>query len=262
MTDAQPTPAEDVRRLLLNHHDATFCTVSADEQTAGIPFGSVVPFQLTAEGAPVVLISDIAQHTRNVLADPRASLLVREPGLEDDPQTGWRITLMGEMHRYVTGAPAHAIDRQVDEDWLARLHARYLAVVPKADKYLETHGFHYYGLTLRRVRYIGGFGRIHWVDAADVLRAPEVEGAARIVEHMNDDHADALQDYCEGFRGYRPERARMLAVDPAGFHVQAENPDKLEFFGFPEEIDGERARHAFVDLLKVARAKIPAPAQG
>jgi len=75
----------------------TLATISADPGTKGYPFGSVVPYALDDAGGPIVRIADIAQHTRNLKADPRASLLVRPEPTDGDPQATWRVTLVGRM---------------------------------------------------------------------------------------------------------------------------------------------------------------------
>ena len=93
--------AATARGWLLQVSAGTLCTSSAQRGIEGYPFGSVVPFALTAEGLPYVLIADIAAHTANLRRDPRASLFVRQPEreVEGDPQSGWRVTVLGEMQR-------------------------------------------------------------------------------------------------------------------------------------------------------------------
>lgn len=236
------TPEAMARQWLLGTPSGTLSTLSADDQTAGWPFGSIVPFALTAEGAPLIFTANIAQHTRNIEADPRASLLVQQQGLTDDPQQGWRLTLLGRMVR-VEGS---------DE-----LDARYRERVRHARSYREAHDFGYWQLEVTRVRYIAGFGRIRWLPAEAVRRDPDgsgfAEARARIIEHMNGDHTEALREYCVGSRGYRPERARLIHVDPAGFLVETEQPDRVEHFSFEKEITAEEAREVFVSLLQRAR---------
>src|SRR3954467_15896902 len=90
-------PAQDVRRWLLENKVATFATLSVDARCPGSPFCSIVPFALDPRGRPLIQIASIAAHTKNVQADPRASLFVHEG--TDDPQAGWRVTLVGKMTR-------------------------------------------------------------------------------------------------------------------------------------------------------------------
>lgn len=254
----ESTPASEVRGHLHGARSGALATICAVPELAGIPFGSVVPFALTARGEPVILTASIAQHTRNIKADARASLMVQQPDVQGDPQTGWRVTLMGTMERLVVESDEGPA-RQISAEEMAQVAARYREVVPAADRYHNTHNFEYWVMNVQRVRYIGGFGKIHWVEADDYLVEPApLEGAERIIEHMNDDHADAIVDYCHGLAGFQPAAARLTAVDSGGFFVEAD--DKLHRFSFEAPIDGEGARHAFVDLLKHARERIGAGA--
>ncbi len=238
-----------VRARLIERTFGALATISADAATLGWPFGSIAPYALTAEGAPAILAADIAQHTRNLRRDARASLLVHEPvGPGGDPQAGWRVTLLGTMRPVKDGAA------------LEELHARYVERVPGAPAYFRTHGFGYWVMDVVRARWIGGFGDIHWLEARDVLRDPGGEGMAaaapRIVEHMNEDHADALAAICEARCGFRPEAARMTAVDRAGFLVRTSGPDRLVHISFGREIRASEAREVFVELARTARAAL------
>lgn len=238
--------ADEIRRRLLETPAGALATLSADPATEGYPFGSILPFALTPEGAPIVLLAGIAQHTRNLKRDPRCSLLVHEPAAAGgDPQAGWRVTLLGRM-------------RPIEAD--EGLHARYCERVPGAEAYLETHDFAYWRLDLERVRWIGGFGEISWIEAREVLRDPRGAGvgaaAAAIVGHMNEDHEAALLAICEAFRGRRPAAARKVDLDRAGFFVRTSGPDRLEYFSFGREIAAAEAREVFVALTKKARAAL------
>jgi hypothetical protein len=245
-------PAAEARRGLLERTSGALATLSADAATAGWPFGSVVPFALTPEGAPAILIADIAQHTRNLRSDPRASLLVQQREDAGDPQAGWRVTLLGRMRPVVDAAAVEA------------LHARYVERVPGAPGYLDTHGFGYWVMDVVRARWIGGFGDICWLEAADVLRDPGGEGigAARamVVEHMNADHADALAAICEARAGFRPTEARMVDLDRAGFALRTREPERLVHVSFGREIAAADAREVFVSLTRDARQKLKAKA--
>jgi heme iron utilization protein len=247
----ETTPAEDVRRWLLENSDGVLGTLSADAHSAGHPFLSVVPFALDERGQPLFQLADIAQHTRNALADARTSLLVREPAMTGDPQAGWRVTLLGSLQRVA--------DPEREECF-----ARFVERTPRAREYEATHGFALYRMSVERVRYIGGFGRICWIPGGDVLRSPRGAGAAEVafaeaaagsVAHMNDDHAHSLVEMCQGLCGFSPESARMLQMDRTGFLVSAQKPDRLCYFSFGREIDAATIRPAVIGVLKKARGR-------
>lgn len=257
-------PASSSRRWLLETHAGTLCTLAARTELEGYPFGSVVPFALDERGRPVIFIAHIAAHTANLRRDPRGSLFVRQPDALDDPQTGWRITVMGRWSRVMSedddadakGAPTERVSR----DELERLHARYAERVPAVDRYDQTHGFAYWRMThVDKVRFIGGFGKICWLGGDEVLRGPDaVEGAAGAVAHMNEDHVENMKEMCRGLYGVDPGDARMTHLEPTGFFVETSAPQRMLWFSFGREVAGDGVRHAIIEVLKRARARTAA----
>jgi len=255
-------PAADVRRWLLETHSATLCTVSARPALAGHPFGSVVPFAVDAQGRPVILIADIAAHTANLKREPRASLFVSDSQAVGDPQTSWRISVMGSFKRVLpTDTDSrHAAEAQlIDPAEYADLHARYLERVPAAEGYIKQHSFDYWRMeTIDTTRYIAGFGRICWVAGDDILRNPMGGGldqaAAPAIDHMNEDHGGNMVEMCTGLYGFTPASARMVGLDATGFRVVTDAPKRELFFSFGREIDAESLRVAVIEVLRRARS--------
>jgi heme iron utilization protein len=248
----EPTHAERVRTLVHGERRGALSTVTADP--AGYPFGSVVSFGLTDDGDPLLFVSLMAEHTQNALRDPRASLLVTEPVPEGaDPLASARVTLLGLL------APIDADD----ERDVAR--ARYLEANPAASYYIDYGDFTFLRLTVERIRYVGGYGRMSWVDAVDYRDAtpdPLVDAAAGIIEHMNADHADSQVLFCRHFAGLTDtESAAMSAVDRYGFDLVAVSPEHRTAvrLAFPDECSsGDEVRRAMVAMVAEARAAAPA----
>jgi hypothetical protein len=180
-TSAAKSAAAAARDLLCRCYDGVLATLSVD--VAGYPFGSVVPYCLDQHGRPLILIASIAQHTKNIRADARVSLTVFDRN-EPDLQAAGRVTVLGDA-------------RRLDEHERA-LALRYYRYFPQSHDYDRTHDFGFYALEPRRIRYIGGFGAIHWFEpAAMLVRNPfDAEAESGIVEHMNADHAAAIRHYC------------------------------------------------------------------
>lgn len=235
--------ARDALRMVRRRGDGVLCTIS--RKVAGWPFGSAAPYALDARGEPLLLISALAEHTRNIKADDRVSLFVQEQPAGGDVQAHGRVTLMGRAHR------VH--EAEAEDGW-----ARYLARVPSAATYGGAHDFSLYGISLEQVRYIGGFGRIFWLDAEQLRLDPAADplaaGATGILAHMNHDHADTLVLYCRAFRGLEVERATMVGIDQFGFDVQ--HPGGRIRFDFEEPATPATIRGVLVDLAKRARAKL------
>lgn len=144
--------ADAVRRLLFEGRFGVLSTISLKPE--GYPFGSLVPFAQGSRGAPTLLLSALAQHTKNLQADSRASLLVMQPGAED-PQQAPRAALIGRALR-LQGAEA--------EDAAARFLKRH----PRAGAYLALD-FALWQLDVAEVRYVGGFAQAAWVSGSEVL---------------------------------------------------------------------------------------------
>lgn len=213
----------------------------------GFPFASIMPYGLEVGGQPTFLISSMAMHTQNLAADPRASLLVVQPGWSDDPLAGARATLIGEV-------------RRSDAATTASLRDEYLARHPNARYWVDFDDFAFYAMNVVDVYYVAGFGAMGWVAADDYGGAtpdPLVDVESAIVGHMNADHADALVVYCRHYAGIEAESATMTAVDRMGFRMRARVGEGLKGVrvNFPAEVrSSEEARKVLVAMLRDARA--------
>ncbi|MCU1653463.1 MAG: hypothetical protein JWQ60_4612, partial [Pseudonocardia sp.] len=145
----EPTDAERARTIVTAGRTAALSTVAAD--SGGVPFGSLVAHAVDELGRPLLCLSDLAEHSRNLTADPRASVLVTEAG-DGDPLASGRVTLLGEVSVLAGDERATAL-------------ASYKAVHPDAF-YVEFSDFRIYRLEVTSARFVGGFGRMSWVDAA------------------------------------------------------------------------------------------------
>jgi putative heme iron utilization protein len=142
-----------LRQLLLAERQAVLATLSA--RRTGWPFASVAPYALDADGQPLLLLSELAEHTRNLRVDPRASLLVQDSAALDDPQAGARVTLLGTLEQ--TG----------DEDARTAFVARH----PQAAEYLMLGDFRMWRLNVSEARYVSGFGAMGWLEGETVRAA-------------------------------------------------------------------------------------------
>ena len=240
----EPTHAERARTLVHATRVGAFATVSVD--FPGYPFGSVVSYALDDDGNPILLLSDIAEHTRNLKADARASLMATEDDRPGDVLALGRVTLIGDLE-------------SVPSEQREAIRATYLAAHPKA-LYADFGDFNFYRLAVNSVRYVGGFGHMSWVEAADYAASeadPLRSEQTSILEHMNNDHADALVIYAKTF-GNAPQAtgATMLTCDRYGFDMLIEAPDGKHAVRVPfgESIDTPDAvRQAMIRLVAEGR---------
>lgn len=239
-----PSHAERARTLVASQKTGTLCTVARDPE--GYPYGSFVTFALDGPD-PVFLISTLAAHTKNLEGDGRASLLVAEHG-EGDPLAYGRVTLVGDAAKLDDPGPAREA---------------FLAAHPNAAYYADFSDFAFWKLRVTSVRYIGGYGRMSWVEVAD-WRGAEADPLAAhvdgIVSHMNEDHADALVSYARAFtRATEAEQVTMSHIDRYGFEmsVETERGPRPARIAFEAEIaTPQEARKALVAMVKAARAKL------
>ena len=240
----EPSHAEKVRTLLASERLGTLATQS--QRHPGFPFASLMPFALTADVSPLFLISGMAIHTQNLVADPRASLLVMQSGGEADPLGAARATLLGNVRRV---------------DATGELRALYLARHPNAKYWIDFSDFSFFQLEVTDVYFVGGFGVMGWVAATDYAAAeadPLVDAAATIIEHMNNDHGDALRDITRRFGNLEAEEAAMVAVDRLGFVVRARTAQGMKGvrIQFPEPVTSrEDARKVLVAMTREARSQ-------
>lgn len=224
------------RRYLRRHRHGVLSTLS--KKFDGYPFGSVVPYAADHAGRPLLLISRLAEHTKNITADPRASLIVHTPDV--DPQAAARVTLIG-----------NAVP--VDDD-LAAVKARYLGYFPDAQRLVALGDFAFHRIDPLAVRFIGGFGAIHWIAAANYAPPNHALAAceADIIAHMNTDHADTLRNCCRHFKQHDAATVAMVGVDCDGFDVRADGT--LLRFDFEEPVtDAHGVRRALVALARETR---------
>ena len=242
-TAPEPTYSEKVRTLLASERLGTLATQSV--RHPGWPFASVMPYALDENAAPLFLISAMAIHTQNLIADPRASLLVMQSGAGSDPLGSPRATLLGTTSRI--------------SDVSESLRAAYLERHPSARYWIDFSDFAFFRLDVTDVYFVGGFGVMGWVEAVDYVSAspdPLMDSAAGILEHMNTDHADALRHITRHYGNLAAEEATMVAVDRLGFTVRARTAEGMKGtrIAFPEEVRSrEDARRVLVAMTRAAR---------
>ena len=228
--------ARQARELVRGYRSGVLSSHSA--KFPGYPYGSALPYVCDQAGRPVVLISHLAEHTHNIEADPRASFIVCASG--PDLQAQPRVTILG------TAQPAP--DQRASA-------TRYLRFYPEHEQYLQIGGFRFFAIDPVQVRYIQGFGGLHWILGESYLAGSPLEAAAAdILQHMNEDHADALRDYCRHVHGVTPAHAEMVGIDGDGFDVSADGA--LLRIPFPEPVANPgQVRGALIALANASRGR-------
>jgi len=238
----RPSAAEEARTLVASTNTATLATLTA----TGDPWASFVTYGLL-DGAPVLCVSNLAEHGRNLAADPRASLSVVVPSEDPDPQAWARVTLAGVAER-PTGDEAAAARRA------------HLAAVAAAERYIDFSDFTLWVLRVHRVRWYGGYGRMdHATGEAYAAARPDPvrPRAAAAIAHLNTDHADSLCAIARTLGGH-PEAtaATCTGVDRYGLDLSVLTPggNTHARVGFAAPVDSaDDLRSATVELAQRAR---------
>jgi putative heme iron utilization protein len=198
-------PNQAAKKLMREARSGAVATLMAG---SGDPYCSLVNVASASDGSPLLLISRLAVHTKNILVDPRVSLMLDERK-EGDPLEGARVMLMGRA--------------SITDDPEAR--RRYLVRQPEAEMFAGFGDFAFYKIDLTGAHLVAGFGRIVDLKAADLLTdlsdADAMMTAEReVIEHMNRDHAEAVRLYATRLLGAPDGDWRVVGCDPEGLELQ------------------------------------------
>ncbi|MGA9667114.1 MAG: DUF2470 domain-containing protein [Gallionella sp.] len=228
--------AREARGMLRSHRYGVLSTLS--KKIDGYPFGSIATYLVDHDGSLMIFISTLAEHTKNIGHDSRVSLITHEQR-DADIQAQGRVTVVGDA----------SPERDREQAGL-----RYLRYFPEAKTYFEMHDFSFYRIRPVAVRYIGGFGRIHWVDIGDyqVQPYPLIGQESGVIAHMNSDHQDTMRNYCRHFHQLAATDVEMLGLDCDGFDVRADG-NVLRFDFDQPVMDAQQARTVLVEMARVAK---------
>jgi hypothetical protein len=196
--------------LHLLHQVAAGTLATHSRQPEGFPYPSILPFAPDARHRPTILVSRLAEHTRNLQGDPRAGFLVAHAP-DGDVLNGQRVTLLGSFE---TVEPTPAVV------------GRYLRYHPDAERYLALGDFSFWVMTLERMRYIGGFGAMGWLDGNELDP----------FEPLGFDEERALLEFFDA-HPQRPDHLELIGIDRYGADLKHE---------------GARSRFTFDEVAKNA----------
>ena len=240
----EPSFAERVHTLVHLGRVGSLSTLSRKQP--GFPFGSVMPYGLDEQGRPIFLISTMAMHTQNLKADPRASLLVTQESGDGDPLGASRVTLIGNV---VFVPEAH----------VAAAREAYLARHPNGKYWVDFEDFSFYRLEVVDIYFVGGFGVMGWVTAAeygDSQPDPLADAIGEIIQHMNAEHKDAMVLLARKFAHIEAQEATMTAVDRLGFHLRLKTSEGMKGarIAFLREVrNSAETRNVLVEMVREAR---------
>jgi putative heme iron utilization protein len=233
-------PFRDVRDLIRRCDRAALATTLPGDGGPW-PYASLVLVAVDHDLSPILLMSDLAEHSKAIAADPRVALLFDGTAGLAQPLTGPRVTLMGRAAR-------------TEDD---RMKQRFLRHHPDAAMYAGFGDFHVYRVTLERTHLVGGFGKIRWIAPSELLAVPPLRELAEseegIVAHMNQDHADAVQLYAEKLLNLPGTEWTMTGIDAEGIDLR--RAGEVARLPFETPMTGpDQARPVLVSLVAKARS--------
>lgn len=230
------------RSLLRRSRQGALATLMAE---SGDPYCSLVNVASHVDASPILLISRLALHTKNILADNRVSLMLDERAA-GDPLEGARIMLAGRAE-------------EASDEAAGILRLRYLNAHPSAEAFVDFKDFSFFRIVPSGAHLVAGFGRI--IDLTPAQFLTKIDDASELleaeqgaVEHMNEDHREAMNLYATRLLGAEPADWTCTGCDPDGMDMQAgETVLRLDF---PERVtSGTGLRKMLVRLAGEARAK-------
>ena len=238
----RPSAAEEARTIAASTNTGTLATLTAD----GDPWASFVTYGLLG-GAPVLSVSNLAEHGRNLAGDRRASIAIVAAGTQADPLASGRITLAGY------------VEEPLGDERIAAREA-HLAAVAAAKYYIDYSDFSLWVLRVARVRWVGGYGRMDSTSGQAYTEAepdPVTPLSAGAVTHLNDDHAESLVAMARVLGGYPDTTAATCTgADRYGLDLRLTTERGLAYtrVGYPKPIDSiDELRSAAIELTRRAR---------
>lgn len=219
----RPTDVEAVRLARTLLRSSRYGSLGVLDPKSGAPQVSRVSVATDIDGAPLILVSNLSGHTAGLIADPRCSLLLGEPG-KGDPLAHPRITISCQATRLERGTPA-----QQKAEW------RFLSRHPKAKLYAGFPDFNWFKLDPQGASLNGGFGKAYALERTDLLTLSAANDALAgaeqsAVNHMNADHADAISIYAQAFAGGPAGAWRLTGIDAEGIDIAQGDENRRLFF--------------------------------
>ena len=203
--------------LLRNSSEGVLSTISVRNE--GYPFGSFVTYITDVDRSIIIYASNIAQHTINLKANSKSCLTLFKIDDDLDKQNSSRMTLLGDLQSMP--------EKEIDET-----RTRFEEFLPESKKYAAMHDFNFYRLHIDQIRWIGGFGKIAWLDNKDwkQFKPKWMSNQTSIIDHMNKDHTKNISASLNAQHNIQDPEAKMFVLSIDGYFVKSE--DKIYFISF------------------------------
>ena len=219
MNTKQKEYEKDAVSLLRNASEGVLSTISV--RNDGYPFGSFVTFVTDVDRSILIYASNIAQHTINLKEDSKSCLTLFKIDDDFDKQNSSRMTLLGDL-------------KSLPNEEVETVKNRFENFLPESKKYAAMHDFNFYRLHINQVRWIGGFGKIAWLDAKkwEQHKPKWSSNESSIIEHMNEDHSNNISSALNAQHSIKDNEAKMLSLSIDGYYIKS--IEEIYFISFEE----------------------------
>ena len=219
MNTKQKQYEKEAVSLLRNASEGVLSTISVRNE--GYPFGSFVTFVSDLDRSILIYASNIAQHTINLKENSKSCLTLFKIDDDFDKQNSSRMTLLGDLKSLP--------DEETDE-----VKRRFENFLPESKKYAAMHDFNFYRLHITQVRWIGGFGKIAWLDAKkwQYSKPKWANNESSIIQHMNEDHAGSIASALNAQHAMKDKEAKMFSLSIDGYYIKSKG--EIYFISFEE----------------------------
>jgi putative heme iron utilization protein len=213
--------------------------------TDNYPFGSVVPYVVSTDASQIIIqVAQIAEHYKNLKTNPKSTLLIVDPFGMHEPMKYPRATIFISWHE------AQALNRDLAKEQFQKVIGE--NIPPDIEP-----SFSYFIGEIEKIRWIGGFAKVGWVSKQDYSNAQEdpiSRSNHEIVTHMNEDHADAVQEIARYYSDTKKSiGAKMIQVNKDNFYIRTTDGQDLECKFNCECLSSEEVRSSIIKLLKSIR---------
>jgi len=200
----------DAMSLLRSSNSALLSTISVSKKD--YPFGSYVSYISGRDRSIYLYLSDIAEHTKNLKNNPKSCITITREKTSGDKQESERLSLIGNLH-------------QVDDEKIDFCKERYYTFFKNSEKYAEFHSFNFYQFAINDIRWIGGFGKIGWLNKKN-WTTQNIKWSSKemnIIKHMNSDHQNTIISSLKATHNIKESDPRIIFLTIDGYYVQGKS---------------------------------------
>ena len=222
--------------------DNTAILSTISKKYDGYPFGSFVTYATGWDRTIFLYLSDLADHTKNLKRNQKSCITLLKKNKNGDVQNSARLTLMGNLEE---------VPEMINE----KCKERFQNIFPESKAYAQMHDFNFYQITVNQARWIGGFGKISWLDPKNWMKVPVewFDSEKNMIDHMNDDHSNTIKSALHAIHNIQDQKAQMIGLSIDGYYIRSSEDVYFINFDYPV-FTSKDYRKVLVDLSKKYRS--------